>query len=437
MSSLKTKESLAVTYRPKYLEDLIDQDELVNSLKGQFKSGALPRSILITGRTGSGKTSSARMIAHYINCEEFDKENCRPCGKCRYCEEVSRGIYPDVEEINFSEQRGIETVRSIINSIEYSAQSNAQVFILDEMQCITSAAQNAILKPLEEPPRGVVFILLTTDPQKLLDTVKNRCCQFQVKPVGTEVLANHLLSVFNKEIKRQGFPELKGLISNEAFLNIAAWSKGQVRQGLASLETLIFALKDASDNNKKLDLTNETTLKQFVSNQVDLPEIDFARYLIEGIYIGKLGPALATGLKLANPQNSSAQYIFEKLMHWHRATFFLFVDPKEQVPELREMGFADWRASLEAMAEEKDEDGTPTRRLMLTVSSASEVSLLLLELVEKLNAHVLKPEDLIVAYTIKMVAAVRKHKDRAYTRKEPFYKFNCEALLLDRKEGGS
>ena len=177
MAILKSRESLAVKYRPKRLEQLIGQDDIVSLLQGQFRSKTgINRSFLISGPSGCGKTTLGRIIAHYINCDDFNMETCVPCGKCDYCKDVlTRGYYGGVDEINFSDTRGIDTVRAVIESTAYASQFNAHVFICDEIQCLTSIAQNALLKILEEPPEGVVFLLLTTDPQRLLPTIINRC----------------------------------------------------------------------------------------------------------------------------------------------------------------------------------------------------------------------------------------------------------------------
>jgi DNA polymerase-3 subunit gamma/tau len=146
MAILKSRESLAVKYRPKRLEQLIGQEGIVSLLKGQFKSTTgINQSFLLSGPSGCGKTTLGRIIAHYLNCENFDTVACTPCGTCSYCKDVERNYYGGVDEINFSSERGIDTVRSIIDSTAYASQYNAHVFICDEIQCLTALAQNALL----------------------------------------------------------------------------------------------------------------------------------------------------------------------------------------------------------------------------------------------------------------------------------------------------
>lgn len=435
MAVLKSRESLAVKYRPKRLEQLIGQEQILSLLQGQFKSpGGINRSFLLSGPSGCGKTSLARIMAHYINCEQFNVKTCSPCGTCAYCKDVERGYFGGVEEINFSDSRGIETVRAVIDSTAYASQHNAHVFICDEVQCLTSVAQNAFLKILEEPPEGVVFLLLTTDPQRLLPTIINRCCPLTVARVETDEIAKYLLQIC-KQDKRDYFTPKKLPEDPEAakeaysksytiFKNIAMFSNGLVRQALATLEAVLSMV----EGGERFDPQDVEPIRKIVGRFVDQPETEtnLAAYLISGVYSGRYGLALSHALKLMqSSQSNSCKYLFERALDSHIQTLYFLVDPNKKIGNLTDPFYSRWYGSILEMVK------TPGG-LQLTHQSAADIVGIFMELISAMGSFLHDDRRLIVAATVKMLDAVNKYRHLAYTRGSAFHKIHAPDLLIEK-----
>lgn len=429
---LKSRESLAVKYRPKRLEQFIGQDSIVSLLKGQFKSGGINRSFLINGPTGCGKTSLGRIIAHYINCEAFDTEKCSPCGTCDYCKDVATGYYGGVDEINFSDTRGIDTVRAIIDCTSYASQYNAHVFICDEIQCLTGVAQNAFLKILEEPPEGVVFLLLTTDPHRLLPTILNRCCPLTVSRVDTEVMANHLLDICQKEKKNYFLPDplptdpIKAKTAiDEArtiFKNIALFSNGLVRQALATLEAVLSMV----EGGQKIEAHDAESIRKIVGQFVDNPEteVELAAYLINGVYTARYGITLKFALKLLQGTQASIKTVMERALDMHLQVLYFMVDPHRKLAGLTDSFHNRTYASmLQAVKKPKT--------FQLTHPAAAEMVGVFMTLISELGAFVHDERRLVVAHTLQMLEVVNKHKHLAYTQSSMFHKVHAPDLLIE------
>ena len=436
MAVLKSRESLAVKYRPRRLEQFIGQDDVVSLLQGQFKSKTgINRSFLLSGPSGTGKTSMARVLTHYINCEKFDSKTCLPCGKCSYCKDVDeRNYYGGVDEINFSDSRGIDTVRAVIDATAYASQHNAHVFICDEIQCLTSLAQNAFLKVLEEPPEGTVFLLLTTDPQKLLPTIINRCCPLTLERVAVDEIAKHLLKVCKLE-NRDYFTPPKLPEDPEAakaeyqkayavFKNIAMFSNGLVRQALATLEAVLSMI----EGGQKFDTQDVEAIRKIVGKFVDSPgtETNIATYLIQGVYSARYGLALSYALKLMqNSQATTCKALFERVLDSHLQTLFFMVDPNKKIPNLCEPFYSAWYTSvLEAVK-------TPGG-LQLTHLAASDIVQILMEMISELGTFAHDERRLVIAYTLRMIDAVNKYRHLAYTKASVFHKTHAPELLIER-----
>ena len=437
MAILKSRESLAVKFRPRRLEQFIGQNDVVSLLQGQFKSKAgINRSFLLSGPSGCGKTTLGRMLAHYINCEKFDSKTCLPCGKCAYCKDVDeRNYYGGVDEINFSSERGIDMVRSVIDATAYASQYNAHVFICDEIQCLTSLGQNAFLKLLEEPPEGTVFLLLTTDPQKLLPTIINRCCPLTLERVDVDEIAKHLLKVCKLE-KRDYFtpktlpedPEAAKAEYQKAyaiFKNIAMFSNGLVRQALATLEAVLSMI----EGGQKFDTQDVEAIRKIVGKFVDSPgtETNIATYLIQGVYSARYGLALSHALKLMqNSQSTTCKALFERVLDSHMQTLFFLIDPNKKIPNLCEPFYSAWYTSvLEAVK-------TPGG-LQLTHFAASDIVQILMEMIAELGTFVHDERRLVLAYTLKMIDAVNKYRHLAYTKSSVFHKTHAPELLVARE----
>ena len=201
-------------WRPKDFEGLIGQEHVGVTLKNAIVSGRISHAYLFTGPRGTGKTSTAKVLAKALNCETGPTEN--PCNRCRSCEMVNDGSAMDVYEIDAASNRGIDEIRDLRENVKFSpAQSRYKIYIIDEVHMLTNEAFNALLKTLEEPPAHVVFVLATTEPHKIPATILSRCQRYDFRRVGLRELTDHLAHIA-RESGIAATPEALRLIALQA-----------------------------------------------------------------------------------------------------------------------------------------------------------------------------------------------------------------------------
>jgi len=189
---------LARKYRPGTFDEVIGQESAAATLKNAIASGRVAHAYLFTGPRGVGKTSMARILAKALNCEKGPTPS--PCNKCKICKSVDTGEDVDVIEIDGASNRGIDEIRSLRENVRYApARSKHKVYVIDEVHMLTKDAFNALLKTLEEPPPHVKFIFATTEPHKLLDTIRSRCQRFDFRRIPATLIADHLAAICKKE----------------------------------------------------------------------------------------------------------------------------------------------------------------------------------------------------------------------------------------------
>lgn len=221
--------TLYLKYRPQKLKDL-DSETVRESLERIVASGKIPHALLFLGPKGTGKTSAARIIAKIVNCEKNKKKLQEPCNRCSQCTSVSNGSNLDVIELDAASNRGIEDVRALRERVALSpARAAKKVYIIDEAHMLTTEASNALLKTLEEPPDHVVFILATTNPEKLIETIRSRATQIIFKKAGPEEIVRSLSRVVAGE---------KIKIDKASLAIIAKKSGGSFRDAVKTLEQL-------------------------------------------------------------------------------------------------------------------------------------------------------------------------------------------------------
>lgn len=215
-------------YRPEVFDEILGQEHIVRILKNQINTDSTSHAYLFCGTRGTGKTTTARILAKGLNCLSEDG---RPCGICSACRGIKEGTYLDVIEIDAASNNGVDNIRELRESVKYPpAVGRKKVYIIDEVHMLSSGAFNALLKTLEEPPEYVVFILATTEPQKLPSTILSRCMRLDFKRVPEKLLIEGMQDICGK----------KGIeVSEDALRIIAANADGSVRDGLSILDQCI------------------------------------------------------------------------------------------------------------------------------------------------------------------------------------------------------
>jgi DNA polymerase-3 subunit gamma/tau len=222
--------ALARKYRPKNFSELAGQEVLSTTLKNAIKSNRLHHAYILTGIRGVGKTSSARIIAKTINCENLiiDEDEIKPCDKCNNCVAITASNHQDVVEIDAASKTGVDDIREIIDSICYAAvMAKYKVYIIDEVHMLSNNAFNALLKTLEEPPAHVKFIFATTEIKKVPITILSRCQRFDLRRLSEDEIIENIDKILISE-------NLSA--DKEALRLIARVSEGSVRDSLSLLD---------------------------------------------------------------------------------------------------------------------------------------------------------------------------------------------------------
>ncbi|NMG11168.1 DNA polymerase III subunit gamma/tau, partial [Brasilonema sp. UFV-L1] len=193
-------EPLHHKYRPKSFAELVGQEAIATTLTNAIHAAKIAPAYLFTGPRGTGKTSSARILAKSLNCLKSDKPTPQPCGVCDVCQGITKGYSLDVIEIDAASNTGVDNIREIIERAQFApVQCRYKVYVIDECHMLSTQAFNALLKTLEEPPKHVVFVLATTDPQRVLPTIISRCQRFDFRRIDLEAMVKHLSHIADKE----------------------------------------------------------------------------------------------------------------------------------------------------------------------------------------------------------------------------------------------
>lgn len=245
-------------YRPQTFADLVGQEAIATTLSNAISRQQIAPAYLFTGPRGTGKTSSARIFAKSLNCLSSPTPTVAPCGECEVCSKISLGLALDIIEIDAASNTGVDNIREIIERAQFSpVQCRYKVYIIDEVHMLSTAAFNALLKTLEEPPSHVVFILATTDPQRVLPTITSRCQRYHFRRIPLEAMVRHLGEIAS----------IEGIEITSGALTLVA----QVAQG---------GLRDAESLLDQLSLLGEEVNEDKVWDLVGaVPERDLLQLL--------------------------------------------------------------------------------------------------------------------------------------------------------------
>src|SRR3982751_581910 len=243
-------------YRPQTFDDLVGQAHVTRTLKNAVEQNRLAHAYLFVGPRGIGKTSTARILAKALNC--IHGPTVSPCGVCDSCKEITGGNSLDVLEIDGASNNGVEQVRELRDNVRYApTKGKFKIYIIDEVHMLTSAAFNALLKTLEEPPAHVKFIFATTEPQKVLPTILSRCQRFDLHRIPANLIADHLHFIAEQE---------KVSLEQTAAHAIAKGADGGLRDAESMLDQLVAFCGDKIAEPDVLSVfgfTSEQTVAQF------------------------------------------------------------------------------------------------------------------------------------------------------------------------------
>ena len=238
-------------WRPKTFNDVVGQEHITTTLKNQILNNRIAHAYLFCGTRGTGKTSTAKVFAKALNCLNL-KEG-EPCNKCEMCRKINEGLAIDVTELDAASNNGVDKIRDIIDDVKYPPQeSKYKVYIMDEVHMLSAGAVNAFLKTLEEPPNNVIFILATTDPQKLPITILSRCQRFDFKRINNSEITARLKKIIDDQ----------NMLADDKSLNlIARVSDGAMRDSLSILDQAI------SMGNGNVDYNTVVSMLGLVTNE--------------------------------------------------------------------------------------------------------------------------------------------------------------------------
>ncbi len=250
-------------YRPNNLDELVGQKFISITLKQALLTKKIAPAYLFNGPRGTGKTSSARIFAKSLNCQAFDQPTITPCCKCDLCRQITDGSALDIIEIDAASNTGVENIREIIERARFApTQARWKVYVIDECHMLSTAASNALLKTIEEPPSRVVFILATTNPERVLNTIKSRCQKFDFRRISPNDIFQHLSEIAEKESIKYEVQALK---------MIAKRSNGGMRDAQSLLEQLNLLPEGITINNIQnlLGEVSESELTNLIKSLVE------------------------------------------------------------------------------------------------------------------------------------------------------------------------
>lgn len=267
-------------WRPKTFDEVVGQSHVTTTLKNQIKNNRIAHAYLLCGTRGTGKTSTAKIFSKAVNC--LNLQDGEPCNECEMCKKINAGLAIDVSEMDAASHNKVDDIRELIDEVKYPPREGRhKVYIMDEAHMLTQGAVNAFLKTLEEPPENVIFILATTDPQKLPITILSRCQRFDFKRIKSDDIFERLIKI----TKEQG-----SLADNKSLQLISTMSDGAMRDALSILDQAISMGNGKVDYEQVINMlglvTNENLLK-LTDKIIDKSVEEAIKIIDEIVYGGK------------------------------------------------------------------------------------------------------------------------------------------------------
>jgi DNA polymerase III subunit gamma/tau len=299
-------------WRPKNFDEVIGQDHVTRALKNVLVRGSVAHAYVLTGTRGIGKTSIARLLAKALRCLDLQSDG-NPCLQCSSCLEFDGGSSMDIVEVDGASNNSVDNVRDLISTLHYLPTTGKyKVYIIDEIHMLSGNAFNALLKTLEEPPAHVIFIMATTEPQKLLGTVLSRCVRFDLRHLSTSDLEKHIKNVTQQENIQFASPVL--------LTQVCKQGKGSVRDTLSLLEQLV----SFSSNNI---ITEEEIVLS-----LGLARLSAVRSLVESMFSGHVGEMSGFYNQMLDENISSKNIALSLLDHLYQ--IIKYIDDEARLEEL-------------------------------------------------------------------------------------------------------
>jgi len=326
-------------YRPKVFDDVLGQDHVVQTLKNAIQQRRLAHAYLFVGPRGTGKTSTARILAKAVNCVHGPTTN--PCGVCDSCREIAQGISLDVLEIDGASNNSVDQVRELRENVRFAPRGKYKVYIIDEVHMLTQQAFNALLKTLEEPPAHVIFIFATTEPHKVLPTILSRCQRFDLRRIPSLTIAKHLEFIAGQE----------GVtLDHAAATAIAVAAEGGLRDGESMLDQLVAFCGNSIGEAQVLEVFGLT-----------------AEHVVGDLTRSMLHRDAAATLAIIHQQAEAGKDLTKllvDLLAFFRNLLIFMIDPQSLREEISDYA----RGTLEELAPVVD-----TKKLLRLIETTSEV----------------------------------------------------------------
>ena len=306
-------------FRPLKFEDMVGEEHITKTLKNQIIYGRVGHAYLFSGGRGTGKTTSAKILARAVNC--LNPQNGEPCNECEICKEILDGSLTDVIEMDAASNNSVDDIREIRDEVNFlPTKAKYRVYIIDEVHMLTTGAFNALLKTLEEPPEHVKFILATTEPQKLPTTILSRCQRFDFKKLSNSDIVKRLKIICKES-------EIK--ISEEALELISVLAEGAMRDGISILE------RCAQESTEEIS-------EELVKELVGIPKLEYISEIVKGILEKDEIKALNVIDKVIDDGKDLYNFLWEIIKYMkdiliYKSTKKLNIYSKDEMKEIEEI----------------------------------------------------------------------------------------------------